>query len=171
MTKSFGVTWDYRCPFARNANEHLMTGLAGGADWDVRFLAFSLEQAHVEEGGKAVWDEPETLSAALLPMLAGLVVRDREPEQVSRCPRAPSSPSATTHGLDLRDRDVVAKALDDIGVDAGRRARCDRRRVAARPSCQNDHTEAVKTCDVFGVPTFISGDASRVRATDEPSRR
>jgi protein-disulfide isomerase-like protein with CxxC motif len=28
---SFSVTWDYRCPFARNAHEHLAVGLAAGA--------------------------------------------------------------------------------------------------------------------------------------------
>ena len=33
--KSFAVTWDYRCPFARNAHEHLAAALAGGADWEV----------------------------------------------------------------------------------------------------------------------------------------
>ena len=115
MTKSFAVTWDYRCPFARNANEHLMTGLGGGADWDVRFLAFSLEQAHVEEGGKAVWEEPERYPA-LLPMLAGLVVRDREPDKFLAA-HAAIFAIRHEHGLDLRDRDVVAKALDDVGVD------------------------------------------------------
>ena len=34
-THTFAVTWDYRCPFARNAHEHVVTGLQGGADWDV----------------------------------------------------------------------------------------------------------------------------------------
>ena len=32
---SFDVNWDYRCPFARNAHEHLVAALAGGADWEV----------------------------------------------------------------------------------------------------------------------------------------
>lgn len=47
---SFAVTWDYRCPFARNAHEHVLAGLAGGADWNVRFVPFSLGQVHVEPG-------------------------------------------------------------------------------------------------------------------------
>ena len=25
--RSFSVTWDYRCPFARNAHEHVVAGL------------------------------------------------------------------------------------------------------------------------------------------------
>ena len=53
----FSVTWDYRCPFARNAHEHLVAGLAGGADWDVTFVPFSLSQVHVPEGGTPVWDD------------------------------------------------------------------------------------------------------------------
>ena len=167
MTKSFAVTWDYRCPFARNANEHLMTGLAGGADWDVRFLAFSLEQAHVEEGGKAVWEEPERYPA-LLPMLAGLVVRDREPDQFLDA-HAAIFAIRHEHGLALRDRDIVGKALDDVGVDgAGVLAAIDD--GWPLDLLQNDHTEAVKTWDVFGVPTFISGDeAVFVRLMNRPA--
>ena len=38
MTLSFAVTWDYRCPFARNVHEHLVNGQAGGADWDLRYV-------------------------------------------------------------------------------------------------------------------------------------
>ena len=56
--KPFAVTWDYRCPFARNAHEHLIDALADGAGWDVTFLPFSLTQTHVPEGGVAVWDDP-----------------------------------------------------------------------------------------------------------------
>ena len=49
----FAVTYDYRCPWARNMHEQLIAGLRGGADWDVTFQPFSLNQAHVEEGGTA----------------------------------------------------------------------------------------------------------------------
>jgi len=45
---SFAVTWDYLCPFARNAHEHLVAGLEGGAPWDVTFSPFSLIQAQNE---------------------------------------------------------------------------------------------------------------------------
>ena len=55
---SFAVTWDYRCPFARNIHEHLVAGLEAGADWDVSFSAFSLSQVHVHEGEPDVWDDP-----------------------------------------------------------------------------------------------------------------
>ena len=50
MTTAFSINWDYRCPFARNGNEHVMAALEGGADYDVTFVAFSLNQVHVDEG-------------------------------------------------------------------------------------------------------------------------
>ncbi len=59
MPLTFAVTWDYRCPFARNAHEHVLDALADGADWDVTFLPFSLGQVHVEEGQPDVWDNPD----------------------------------------------------------------------------------------------------------------
>jgi hypothetical protein len=155
MTKTFAVTWDYRCPFARNAHEHLLVGLADGADWDVRFLAFSLDQAHVEEGGRAVWEEPDRYPG-LLPNLAGIVVRDRQPERFLDV-HASLYTIRHEHALDLRKRDVVGRFLDDAGVDGAS--------VLAEiddgwpvDALRDDHVEAVKTWEVWGVPTFISGD-------------
>ena len=78
--KPFAVTWDYRCPFARNAHEHLVTGLADGADWDVTFLPFSLSQVHAPEGGTPVWDDPGKFKD-LIALAAGVVVRDQYPGQ------------------------------------------------------------------------------------------
>ena len=50
MTRAFEITYDYRCPFARNAHEHVLDALEAGADWDVTFVPFSLGQVHVTEG-------------------------------------------------------------------------------------------------------------------------
>ena len=113
MTRSFSVNWDYRCPFARNAHEHVLAGLQSGADWDVRFLVFSLEQAHVEEGGTPVWDEPDR-HPGLTANLAGLVVRDRHPE---RFPAVHEALFSARHdkALDLRERAVLATVLDEAG--------------------------------------------------------
>src|SRR5438270_9382485 len=80
---SFSVTWDYRCPFARNAHEHLVAGLEAGAGWDVRFVPFSLNQVHVEEGQPDVWNDPDKQSS-LLAMQAGIAVRDNWPGSFNR---------------------------------------------------------------------------------------
>src|SRR5690606_12629154 len=76
----FEITWDYRCPFARNAHEHVVEGLRDGADWGVRFVPFSLGQVHVAEGEPDVWERPEA-DSGLLALQAGVVVRDRFPDR------------------------------------------------------------------------------------------
>jgi hypothetical protein len=166
MSTAFSVTWDYRCPFARNAHEHLLTGLEAGADWEVTYLAFSLDQAHVGEGQSAVWEESDRYPG-LLVNLAGLVVRDRLPE---RFPAVHRALFAARHdeGLDLRDRDVVSKVLDVNGVDAGAVLS----EIAAGwplDVLKAEHSDATGRLSVFGVPTFIKGTrAVFIRLLDRP---
>jgi len=113
MTASFAVTWDYRCPFARNAHEHLLTGLAAGGDWNPRFVPFSLGQVHVAEGETDVWDEPHK-DTGLLALQAGVVVRD---DFRALFPAVHRALFAARHdqGLKLEDPDVVRAALVDSG--------------------------------------------------------
>ena len=166
MSTSFSVTWDYRCPFARNAHEHVLTGLEAGAPWDVTYSAFSLDQAHVAEGQAAVWDEPDRYPG-LLVNLAGIVVRDRLPEKFPTVHRALFA-ARHNQGLDLRDRDVVSKVLDVTGVDGGA--------VLSEVDAgwpldvlKAEHTDTAGRLSVFGVPTFIRGDrAVFIRLLDRP---
>jgi 2-hydroxychromene-2-carboxylate isomerase len=154
MSLSFAVTWDYRCPFARIGHEHILTGLAADADWDVTFLAFSLDQTHVEEGAPPVWEEPDRYPG-LTANLAGIVVRDGQPEHFAAVHRALFS-ARHEQSLDLRDRTIVAKVLDSAGVDgAGVLSEVD-----SGPPLEvlrAEHTSAVSEFGVFGVPTFIAG--------------
>ena len=100
------MTWDYRCPFARNAHEHLVVALADGADWDVTFLPFSLNQVHVPEGGTPVWDDPAK-APDLLALAAGVVVRDQYPDRFLDAHLALFT-ARHEEGLDLRVPEVVA---------------------------------------------------------------
>ena len=93
-TPPFAVTFDYRCPFARNVHEHLVEAMRGGADWDVEFLPFSLTQSHVEEGGDAGMGRPDKASD-LIAIEAGLVVRDKFPEQFPTSTSLCSPPGTT----------------------------------------------------------------------------
>jgi DSBA-like thioredoxin domain len=154
---SFEVTWDYRCPFARIAHDHILLGLEAGADWDVTFRAFSLDQTHVEEGQPPVWEEPERYPG-LLANLAGVVVRDRMPDDFPRVHRALFE-ARHVHALDLRDRQVVSKALADSGVDSEAvLAEVD----AGWPlqTLAAEHSDAAERLHVFGVPTFILGSSA-----------
>jgi protein-disulfide isomerase-like protein with CxxC motif len=161
---SFAVTYDYRCPWARNMHEHVVAGLQGGADWDVTFLPFSLNQAHVEEGGTPVWDNPEA-GPALLAALVSLVIRDEYPDKFLD---AHVALFAARHDkqLDTRDPAVLADVLTEVGLD-------DAKILAAAPERNEQfreiHMEAVNNHKVFGVPTFIVGDAATfVRMRSRP---
>jgi hypothetical protein len=155
MTAAFSVTWDYRCPFARNAHEHLVAALADGAPFDVTFVGFSLSQGHLEDGETAVWDEPAK-DSGILAMQAGIVVRDRLPEQFLGVHRALF---ALRHddGGDLRDEAAIRSVLESEGVDP---AFVFREVAAGWPleTFRKEHEAAVAGHDVWGVPTFVSGD-------------
>jgi hypothetical protein len=163
---SFSVTWDYRCPFARNAHEHLAVGLAAGADWDVTFLPFSLSQAHVPEGGEPVWDDPAK-TKDLLALAAGVVVRDQYPD---RFLDAHVALFAARHdeGLDLRTPEIVSSVLERVGVP-GDKVLAEVATGAPVQQIRQAHEHAVGTLEVFGVPTFIVGDrAVFVRLMSRP---
>jgi hypothetical protein len=155
MPNSFAVTWDYLCPFARNAHEHLVTALKGGAEWDVRFKFFSLAQAHVAEGGAPVWDNP-TEHSGVLAGLAGIVVRERQPEKFLDAHLALFG-ARHDQGVDLRDSEQLGRALDAIGLDG---AAIVKEAGSGWPAelAKGEHDEAVQQWEVFGVPTFIADD-------------
>ncbi len=151
---TFAVTWDYRCPFARNAHEHVLTGLAAGADWDVRFLPFSLGQVHVEEGEPSVWEKPEQ-DTGIVALQAGVVVRD---EFGAQFPAVHRALFAARHddGLQLDDRRVIEKVLTENGIPAHEVfARIDSGEALAR--VRAEHEQFAESHSVWGVPTFIAG--------------
>ena len=166
MTTSFAVTWDYRCPFARNASEHILTALEGGADWDVTWVPFSLNQAHVEEGDTDVWDDPSK-APTLLAMQAGIAVRDRFPEAFLRVQRALFA-ARHDEGRDIREEAIIRDVLTENGADADA---VFAEIVGGQPLkiFRTEHERAVADHQVFGVPTFIAGDqAVFVRVMHRP---
>ena len=164
---SFAVTWDYRCPFARIAHDHVLTALEGGAPWNVTFVPFSLNQAHVEEGGTPVWDDPAQ-AKNLFAMEAALVVRDQMPEQFLTVHRALFD-LKHANGGDLRDRDQVLQTLRGAGVDADEVVR----QIEdgwPRDVFRKEHERFVADLSGWGVPTFIVGDqAVFVRLMNGPN--
>ncbi len=154
VPQTFAVTWDYRCPFARNGHEHLLDGLEAGAEWDVTFVPYFLNQGMGLEG-QDTWDDPDH-RADLLALEVAVVVRDRLPEHFLAVHRALFD-ARHVDGADLRDREVVASVLDVAGVDANAvLAEVD----AGWPAkvVRQEHERCVDQFDVFGVPTFIVGD-------------
>jgi len=164
MALTFAVTWDYRCPFARIAHDHVVEALRAGADWDVTFIPFCLGQAHVEDGEPDIWDAPET-DTGLLALQAGVVVRDRYPDRFLDVHRALFD-ARHLDGAQLRDPSVIASVLTGVGVDADA-VLAEIAGGAPLETVRKEHEAAVANAEVWGVPTFIAGDrAAFVRLMD-----
>ncbi len=173
----FSVTWDYRCPFARNFAEYVLDGLEAGAPWTVRFVPFSLDQVHVEEGELDAWDNPEACRSLLAGQI-GVAVRDRWPETFLAAHRVLFA-CRHDQGCDLRDEVALRQAVAAVGLDPDAVFA----EVAAGwplATFRKEHEAAVAEHRVFGVPTVIVGeqavfvrlmhrpvDASEARSTVE----
>jgi protein-disulfide isomerase-like protein with CxxC motif len=165
-TTELAVTWDYRCPFARNFCEHVLAGLHAGAPWDVTFVPFSLEQVHVAEDEDDVWDDPGK-AQALLAMQAGIAVRDSFPSHFLAV-QGGLFAARHDHGLDLRETDVVRQVLAGTGVDADA-VLAEVATGAPLETFRKEHEWAVAEHAVFGVPTVIAaGQATFVRVMHRP---
>jgi protein-disulfide isomerase-like protein with CxxC motif len=166
MSTDFGLTWDYRCPFARNMAEHIITALEAGADWRVTWVPFSLTQIHIAEGELDAWDDPAKAST-LHAMEAAIVVRDRFPDRFLAVHRALFE-ARHDRGLDLRQPEVIDGILTEHGVDAAT-VTTELESGWPRAEFRKAHTEAAEAKRVFGVPTFLVGDAAVfVRVMDRP---
>lgn len=157
MTRSIAVTFDYRCPFAYNGNLAAIGAVRGGADLDVRYVAFSLDQVHVAEGEPPVWDRPpEEWGSGVRALLFGIAVRDHLPEQFLDA-HLELFAARHVHSLQLADPAVLREAVARAGLDPD-----EVERLAGLPetlaTLAREHTEMVQGYEVFGVPTFIEGD-------------
>jgi protein-disulfide isomerase len=159
VTRTITVTFDYRCPFARNANEAVVAAQRAGAlpDIEWRYLAFSLDEAHLQEGDPPVWDQaPEAWGSGVLALLYGIAVRDTFPDQFLD---AHVALFAARHdqGRRIDDEAVLRDVVTSVGLDADAVAD---EAWSGRPlkTLQTEHTQAVDEWDVFGVPTFVDGD-------------
>lgn len=162
----FTVSWDYRCPFARNAHEHLITALRAGEDWDVTFTPFSLTQSHVGEGQPSVWDDPDK-AGDLLALNAGVVVRDRFPDRFLDAHEALFAARHDKAG-DVREESVVRAALESAGVDPDA-VFVELKEPWVDEEVRRTHEWEVGTHHMFGVPTFIVGErAVFVRLMSRP---
>jgi hypothetical protein len=157
MTHTFAVSFDYRCPFARNAQEAVVSGVRAGRDWDVRYIAFSLDQVHVPEGEPPVWERPPGERGSGVAALEwGIAVRDTFPEHFLDAHWSLFA-ARHDHGLKLGHVDVLRDAVATSGVDVDAVAA---EVASGRPlkTLAEEHTEAVKRWAMFGVPTFCLDD-------------
>ncbi len=163
---AFELSFDYRCPFAKNIHLHVITALRAGADFDVTFVPWTLSQGHRPDGAPDVWDDP-TREPDLVALAAGVSVRDQQPEHFLAAHEALFRARHERH-VRLATFDEVASVLQPIGVDvANVRADLESRRPYREIKASY---ERFATVEAFGVPTFVVGsDATFVRYMDPPT--
>ncbi|HVC15041.1 MAG TPA: DsbA family protein [Acidimicrobiales bacterium] len=165
-SRTYSVTWDYLCPFARNAHEHLVAALDDGAPWEVTFTPFCLMQAHVEEGDRPVWDLPDK-ARGLLALEAGVVVRDNFPGRF-RAAHVALFSARHDEGKEISDPEVVRATLESVGVPADQ-VFAEIEKGWPLQTVRAEHEKSVSDYEVFGVPTFIvDDDAVFVRLMTRP---
>jgi hypothetical protein len=166
VSRQFAVSFDYRCPFARNGHESVVAGLRAGRDWDVRFLPFSLDQVHVEEGEQPVWDrDPDEWGTGVLALGWAIAVRDSFPDHFLDWHIAAFT-ARHDEGRKIAKDEVLREIATSVGLDADAVAA---EVASGRPLkvLADEHTEADQRWKVFGVPTFIVDErAAFVRVMD-----
>jgi hypothetical protein len=157
VTRSFAVSFDYRCPFARNAHESVIAGLREGRDWDVTFTPFSLDQVHVEEGEPPVWErDPAVWGTGVNALLWGIAIRDAFPDTF-RDWHIAAFTARHDQGQKIAKVEVLRDVASSVGLDPDAVAAVV---ATGRPleTLAQEHTDAVKRHSMFGVPTFVVGD-------------
>jgi DSBA-like thioredoxin domain len=166
VARQFAVSFDYRCPFARNGHESVVAGLRAGRDWDVDFMPFSLDQVHVEEGAPPVWEQdPAERGGGVSALCWAIAVRDEFPDHFLDWHTA-AFKARHEEGAKIAKEEVLAEIATSVGLDAAAVAA---EVASGRPlkTLAQTHTDAVKQHAIFGVPTFVVGDqAAFVRLMD-----
>ena len=163
---AFELSFDYRCPFAKNIHLHVITALRAGADFDVTFVPWTLSQGHRPDGAPDVWDDP-TREPDLVALAAGVSVRDQQPGHFLAAHEALFRARHERH-VRLATFDEVASVLQPIGVDVAN-VRSDLESRRPYREIQASY-ERFATVEAFGVPTFVVGsDATFVRYMDPPT--
>ncbi len=157
MPHTLSITYDYLCPFARNANEAVLELLEGGSPHSVTFVAFSLTQNSAGPGDVPQWDLPsDQAGAGVLALYWSLAVRDDFADLFPAFHHAMFS-ARHDDARDISNPDVLRAVTESVGLDPDIVASVVGSGVPAKSLAQ-DHTTAVEQHGVFGVPTFIQGD-------------
>ncbi len=164
--KAFQLSYDYRCPFAKNIHLHVITALRAGADVGVTFVPWTMSQGYRASGAPDVWDDPAR-DPEHLALAVSTSVRDLQPESFLDVHEALFR-ARHERAIRLVTGDEIKEALGGIDVDlnlvfedlASRRPH----KVIGESFREFERYEA------FGVPTFVVGeDATFVRYMNPPS--
>ena len=157
MSRTFSITYDYLCPFARSANETIVEMLLAGASHKVTFLPFSLTENHRQDGDTSQWDLPiDLVGSGVLALLWSIAVRDGFSNSFLAFHVALFS-ARHDDGADINDQTLLHSVAESVGIDPGAVLSLVDTGVPAKTFAA-DHTSSAEEYEVFGVPTFIQGD-------------
>jgi hypothetical protein len=162
----FQLSYDYRCPFAKNLHLHVVTALRAGADFDVNFVPWTMSQGYKADGAPDVWDDPSR-DEELLALAASSSIRDFQPEYFLDAHEALFR-ARHERAVRLVTVEEISDVLSSTGVDLVH--------VWADVESRRPHKvigESFREFDryeAFGVPTIVVGDdATFVRYMTTPN--
>jgi hypothetical protein len=163
---TFDLSYDYRCPFAKNIHLHVITALRAGADFEVTFVPWTMSQGYKASGAPDVWDDPAR-DPELLALAVSTSIRDQQPEHFLDAHDALFR-ARHERAIRLVTREEIKDALAPTAVDV----------VAAFDDVDSHRPHKVigesfrefERYEAFGVPTFVvNGDATFVRYMTVPN--
>ncbi len=165
VVRSFQLSYDYRCPFAKNIHLHVIAALRAGAEYDVTFAPWTMSQGYKTDGAPDVWDD-ESRDAEHLALAVSISVRDEQPAAFLDVHEALFR-ARHERGVRLVTLEEISHALDGVSVDLPQ--------VFTDVASRRPHKvlgesfREFERYDAFGVPTFvIEGDATFVRYMNAP---
>jgi hypothetical protein len=162
----FQLSYDYRCPFAKNIHLHSVAALRAGADFDVSFAPWTMSQGYKGAGAPDVWDDPSH-DPDLLALAVSTSIRDLQPEHFLDAHDALFR-ARHERAIRLVTNEEITEALAATKVNLAD--------VFADVESRRPHKiigesfREFERYEAFGVPTFVVGnDATFVRYMNAPS--
>ena len=163
---AFQLSYDYRCPFAKNIHLHVVTALRAGADFDVTFVPWTMSQGYRVDGAPDAWDDPAR-DAEHLALAVSTSIRDLMPERFLDAHEALFR-ARHERAIRLVNEREITEALDGLQLDL--------KPIFEDVASHRPHKvigesfREFERYEAFGVPTFVvDGDATFVRYMNPPT--
>ncbi len=163
---SFQLSYDYRCPFAKNIHLHVTSALRAGADFNVSFVPWTMSQGYKSDDAPDVWDDVSR-DDELLALAVSTSIRDLQPDHFIEAHEALFR-ARHERAIRLVTEQEIRDALSPSGADVDA-VFAD---VATRRPHQviGDSFRSFERYEAFGVPTFVvNDDATFVRYMNPPT--
>ncbi len=163
---AFQLSYDYRCPFAKNLHLHVISALRAKADFEVTFVPWTMSQGFQADGAPDVWDDPNR-DDDLLALAVSTSVRDLQPQYFldihEALFRARHERAIRLVSMEEIDGVIASSGVDLDEVHADVESRRPHKVIG-------ESFREFERYEAFGVPTFVVGnDATFVRYMNAPN--